>query len=330
VRDLASRLSRLMIAALVAVVTVLGVAAAAMSPAEAVTAPAAPASSRSYYMTSATGAYTLGCNLGTQDNNLGGTQHHVAVLDFGAMTLSGSSWTFSAFSGAAMTPAQVAGAAEQFGRGYWVCTNGDISSTAIVAIGTNNSGGTITTAAGSTMGTTAVTLDNWLSANTGQTYGAGANDLESFGFTSSMNAAVKAWVNGYNATNQTLAMYNFGAADGCPSTTPPAATSCNAGLQAETIWYVSWYGSDFPLPEIYNTKGTNAGQWRFLDHYSVTAHGGKMDFTGVTTQWHACGSPAAPALGSACNKPGDGFKQLYEALNNDSVTTDTSLMVTDF
>lgn len=93
---------------------------------------AAPPYAKSYYVTSysTSWAYNEGCALGTQDKNTSGTQKHVAVLDFGKLYLSSSgTWMVGLFTGTDVSLASARGMAEQFVKGYWICTEADLSST---------------------------------------------------------------------------------------------------------------------------------------------------------------------------------------------------------
>jgi hypothetical protein len=302
------------VSALAAIVTLLTPTAA-----QAVTVPPA---STSYYVSSndTTWAYNQGHALGQADLAAAGTQTHVAVLDFGAMYLSGSTWYVTAFSGPDMTLAQARVVAEQFGRGYWAGAGSDLTSTLYVGLGTNNSAGTITAAAGAALAAAAAT--GWAdtqAAGWTQAYVIGANDFEAWGKAATNSTASASWIDGYNGYSGHKWFVNFGSADGCPSSSIPSAGSCNAGLNAETIWRVSWSGTAYPLPEIYNTSGTQANQWKYLSLYSVNAHGSKFTFKGAMTQLGACGS-GCPGTN---NSPTTGWTQLYNAINSDSRTTGT-------
>ncbi len=286
---------------------------------------AAPPSAKSYYVTgySTTWAYDQGCALGTQDQNTSGTQKHVAVLDFGKLYLSSSStWMMGLFQGSDVSLASARLMAEQFARGYWVCTGSDLASTVYVAIGTNNCTGTITSSAGAAMAAQAYA--GWQNVqNNGWSQGfvIGANDFESWAGANCSTpspAAARAWIDGYNGATNKVFFVNYGSADGCPTTRVPSASECNAGLPAETIWRVSWSGFAYPLPEIYTTSGTQASQWKYLSLYSYLNHGSKFTFKGVMTQSGAC-AQVGGCTGTN-NSPTTGWNQLNTAVDSDSRT----------
>ena len=315
----------------VAAVGVTSLAAAALVVAIPSAAQAAPSSSTSYYVTAndTTWAYNRGCDLGTKDQNTAGTQTHHAILDFGAMyQASSGTWYVTAFSGADFTLVNARHMAEQFGRGYWVCTGSDTASTVYVGLGTNNSAGDITSAAGAALATQARAGWDYLAANYPQARVIGANDFESWGKGSSNATAARNWIDGYNGYSNKVYFVNFGSADGCPQTSTPSATSCNAGLPAESIWRVSWSGVAYPLPEIYATSGANAKQWRYLSLYSALNHSSKFLFKGVMTQSGACSQSSGGCPG-ADNGPATGWDQLNTQVNADTRTATTPDSPTD-
>jgi len=282
----------------------------------------APPTSHSWYVSryDTTWAYNQGHALGAADLAAAGTQRHIAVLEFGATYLSGSTWYVTAFSGTDFPLTKARTMAEEFAKGYWVGTGSDVTSSLYVAIGTNNSAGTVTSAAGAALARVART--GWATADTNgwtQAHTIGANDFEAWGHTSSGAAAARSWISGYNSTEGRVFLVNIGSADGCPTTSIPTPSSCNAGLTAETIWKVSYSGAAYPLPEIYTTSGSQAKQWKYLSLYSVTTHGKKLTFQGVLTQNGACGTTCP----GTDNTPAAGWKQLYDTLHSDSRTAST-------
>lgn len=90
------------------------------------------------------------------------------------------------------------------------------------------------------------------------------------------------------------------------------------------VWEKSW-GSPlaWPLPEIYNIRGTNATQWYTVALYNKLygwdpdeqERGARMLFPGVLTQWELV--PDEPELN---NRPEVGWRQLLDALNQDTRT----------
>lgn len=130
------------------------------------------------------------------------------------------------------TAAQVRTAAYDFGRGYWLGTQSDSGSTVMIVIGTNNSGGDVTKAAGQAMGSTVAALDSDLNTYIGQTYAAGGDDFESWGRTSTAyGTAAKAWADGFNVTNGVLPLFNYGSADGCPTGSIPSPHRATGGFR---------------------------------------------------------------------------------------------------
>lgn len=91
------------------------------------------------------------------------------------------------------------------------------------------------------------------------------------------------------------------------------------------IWYVSWAGPNWPLPEIYTTSGSQAKQWKYLSLYAYTKHGSKMNVIGSLTQYLACNGGCT----GTNNTASAGWSQLYDQLNSDSRITDTTLHSTD-
>lgn len=289
-------------------------------------AAAAPPSARSYYVSNydLNWAYDRGCDAGNADEADSGTQIHYVVLDFGSMYEDNGTWMVSAFSGAAFTQTKARNMVVEWAHGYYVCSGTDHTSTAYVGLGTNNSDGDVTTAAGAHMAVAAQNaIDN---ATSGGWYGQGrpiaANDFESWGQSSALNTKSRNWISGYNASTPTPIMVNYGDAGGCPSTSTPSAGSCNAGNNAETIWQVSWSGAAWPLPEIYNTSGTQAKQWRWLSRYAKSAHGAALKFKGVMAQSGACSQNGGGCSGTD-NTPSEAWNQLDTQLNSDSITATT-------
>ena len=114
-------------------------------------AQAAPSSARSFYVYqyALVGRTTEVADAGSGDASEAGAQKHYVVLDFGAMYQnSGGTWMVSAFGGTDFSMSKAREMAEHWAEGYWTCTGGDHTSVAYVGIGTNNSGGDITSAAG--------------------------------------------------------------------------------------------------------------------------------------------------------------------------------------
>lgn len=309
-------------------VVVLG-AAISMIFSPAAGASAAPLKSNSFYVTSydLDWAHQKGCHLGETDRDEPGTQRHVAVLDFGALSQVSGGWEVSAFTGASFSVEKARQMVEQFARGYYGCTGTDTTSTLFIGFGTNNSAGTITSAAGKKLANAAIAANDTITqSGWKQAHAIGANDFEAFGKPASGSTASKAWIDGYNSVSGRPFFVNYGSADGCPTSSFTSGTACNAGLNSEAIYHVSWTGSAYPLPEIYTTSGSQAKQWMYLSLYSYTQHSSAFLFQGVMTQHGAC---AQASCSGTDNTPSAGWNQLTNQLQTNSHTATTVGAPTD-
>lgn len=205
----------------------------------------------------------------------------------------------------------------------------------IIAIGTSNCGngsgsnlcnsnGTNVTAAhGRAWAQLALDFQNWLVSKkfNGYLSAAGASDME-LDWETATNT--RNWecvppalggggcTDGYGAVSGAPLMYDYGDAAGCPPV--GAAVSCDNGWTQEDVWYVAWGAPPgLPLPEIYNTLGTQATQWQKIKSYGVTAHQNSMQIKGAVTQSDAC-STNPPCTGTN-NTPQAGWTQMWTALN---------------
>ncbi|GAB2489466.1 hypothetical protein GCM10027063_33470 [Promicromonospora xylanilytica] len=279
----------------------------------------APPSHASYYISvQDTGwAYDTGCTMGTRDANRSGTQTTVVVLAFGKTTLSSSGVHLLSYFGG--TDRRFSAARQMvvaMGKGYDACTGADTASRLRIGLGTNNTpGSALTAAAGAALATAAKNAAADL-ASYPQATAWGANDFEAWGSTSGLNAQSRTWLNGYNGVSGRRPLVNFGSADGCPTTSVPSAGSCNPGLTADTIWYLSTSGAARPLPEIYTTSGSQAKQWKYLSLYAY-ARGAKLTFPGVMSQRGACEQRGCTGTD---NTPAASWLQLNEQVDGDSRT----------
>jgi hypothetical protein len=294
-------------------------------------APAAPPRYISRYMTTASGStlYNYGCAQGTFDLNRAGTQHSTVVLDFGAVYYSSSRGTYMAtlFGGTDQPLSTVREGVKQYGRGYWICTGADLSSTTEVGMGTNTSAGSVTYSAGAFFANRVDEVGSYY-ATIAQVSAAGANDIE-LGF--SGPTAARNWVNGYDSANN-WRMFNYGDAAGCPTDHIPSSTECGTAAHpewgAEDVWYVSWGAPPaWPVPEIYTTSGSQARQWKYLSLYGYTRHGSSMYFVASLTQYYAC--LQVGGCSGTNNTPAQGWSQLWDQLNSDSRSAQTSFHSTD-
>lgn len=275
----------------------------------------------------------MGCELGTRDKNTPGTQDNVVILTFG------QPWFQNNTYGALMwgtgggtqfiSTAQIAEAAKQFGKGYWVCVGSDTASQLYLAIGTSNYGNHVTYTHGQVWAQMVNDVGAWLNANgySGQVKIRGANDME---LDWNSPSITHAWVNGYASAYQ-YPLYNFGDAAGCPSPTYPnwdCGTSARPEWTSEDVWYISWGAAPaYPLPQIYTTNGVQAGQWYYLSLYSHTNHNNRMMIQGSLTQSQACQQRGG--CSGMNNTPNQGWLQLWNVLNSDTRTAQSLRWSTD-
>lgn len=287
--------------------------------------------SPSYYVTTLNGNYlnNLGCELGTRDRNLPGSQDSVVVLAFGCpRCLKNGEFGANLFGINPATLIEVSTAVKQFASGYYRCTGNDYSSNLVIGVGTSNyPGGTApcisvssANAHGKAWSAMVSEINNWLKSQGlfGQVQTFGASDIE-LGWNSPEWS--RAWVNGYNQVSGNFFLH-FGDAAGCPYQERPAwscGTSSFPSWTMEDVWYVSFGASPaLPLPLIYLTTGVHAKQWAYLSQYSVNKHGYRMDFTGVFTQWGACQQMGG--CNFTDNSPDAAYQQLISELNKNQAT----------
>lgn len=280
-------------------------------------------------------ARALGCELGTRDRNLAGKQDSVVILDFGIPKYVNGQYGASGMQiGGFVTMAQIAEAVQQYGIGYWDCTDWDFDSRLRIGIGTNNynnsnvySNLSVTYPHGQAWAQMVNAVNNWFQTQcpdgcNGQVDAVGANDIELAW--SSPQVAID-WLNGYDSANQ-YPLYNFGAAEGCPN-------ACGGGgyyWTKEQAWTVQNSGPVYSMPEIYLNDGRNANQWYLMSVYSVQAHGYPYDFIGVMTTYGACQQYWEPACEYIDNTPQEGWTQLYTLVNGSNRSTwDSIPYVTD-
>ncbi len=290
-------------------------------------APAPPLRASSYYMRTVNTMtlYNMGCALGERDKDVAGTQDSIVVLAYGMPRQVNGVYGASNFSNTFVSTAQIAAAAQQFGKGYYDCTGPDLASHLRLAVGTSNFGGQVTAGHGRAWAEMVNEVQAWFLRNgyTSQVDAAAANDMES-GFNTP--GATRAWLSGYSS-GQWRVLYDVGDAAGCPPYGNCSSTAF-AGWNVEETWFKSW-GSPpvVPLPEIYTPSGSMAKQWQSLSLYSLTNHGQRMSIAGVMTQSQAC------RQGRACagtnNTPATGRTQLWNALNADPRTAQELRWSTD-
>lgn len=280
-------------------------------------------------------ARALGCELGTRDRNLAGKQDNVVILDFGIPKYLDGQYGASGMQiGGFVNMAQIAEAVQQYGIGYWDCTDWDFDSHLRIGIGTNNynnsdvySNLSVTYGHGRAWAQMVNGVNGWFQNQcpdgcNGQVDAAGANDIELAW--SSPQVAID-WLNGYDSANL-YPLYNFGAVEGCPD-------FCGGGgyyWTKEQAWTVQNSGPVSSMPEIYLNDGRNATQWYLMSVYSVQAHGFPYDFIGVMTTYGACQQYWEPACEFIDNTPQEGWTQLNTLVNGSNGSTwDSIPYVTD-
>lgn len=286
---------------------------------------APPLASTSYYFYmryyTAEKARSFGCLVGQRDATLPGKQDTLVVLDFGiTKEIDGKYGASGMQIGGFVTLSKVAEAVEQFGLGYWDCTDMDYVSHLRIGIGTNNynnnsvySDLSVDYGHGKAWAQMVNQVNDWFvkgcpNGCDGQVDAVGANDIE---LAWSSPAAAIDWVNGYDSANL-YPLYNFGAAEGCPN-------FCGGGgytWTKEQVFQVTNGGPVYSVPEIYLNSGANASQWYQLSLYSVSSHGYPYNFMGVMTTYGACQQYPEESCQYIDNTPSEGWTQLYNLVNS--------------
>lgn len=289
-------------------------------------------------------SYALGCELGTRDAQMDGSQDNVVVLDYGraiydAINGQMAYGTRLFITAQRVNMEQIALSAEKFGEGYYICTGQDSYSRVNIGIGTNNYeyDGCPNCSAdfnhGKAFAEMVNSVNDWLvqKGYAGQVSASAANDIE---LSWNTYARTRDWLDGYDSANL-YPLLNFGAIPGCPYFAAPGA-QCGSYpylWSKEEVWYVIWGAKPvYPLPEIYANNGVNAEQWFLMSLYSYITHGLAIEFPGVMTQSQSCPGTTYPE-GHECNflnnTPLDGWTQLQTLLNSDSRTAYLIRLVTD-
>jgi len=265
-------------------------------------------------------AYSVGQTVGTFARDTAGTQYFTSILDFGVMYLNGSTWMMYGFGTQRLTLAQAGEMVYQFGRGFYNGSGADDTSLIYIGLGTSSYGsGTVTAAAGAALAGQAASTDQRFTAfQYRQLFAVGANDFEGgTGWASS--AADRKWFDGYMGRSGRPILFNYGGASNCPQTGVPSATSCRSATQqlsADDIWYLSWSGAAYPVPEVYTTDSAMAKQWKWLSIYSHDIKkAGYFTFQGLMTQWQAC-NQTGKCVSAERNTPATAYGQLALQLNS--------------
>lgn len=313
----------------------------------------APLYSTSYYIQNGDPAlmYDLGCQLGTRDAATPGTQDSLVILDFGKMWIFNGTYGVRTFgdpnNGGArqnlsITDLEVR--AQNFARGYWVCSANDKASQLTLGIGTNNFDffnqknyaqdnlRGIMVDFGRNWANMINRLNGW-GATTGynlQVLFTGAIDIEWAGpdpadglYYWHSPYVVRGWVDAFDASdNKKSIFFNFGACVGCP-TSPSLSWRYNNALpwSQEDVWYVSW-GSQpaFAVPEIYRNDEYLARQWAAVSKAGALYFGSRIIFTGAMTQMQACQQRGGTECLTLDNTPAEGWGQLVDAVNAETFT----------
>ncbi len=183
-------------------------------------------------------------------------------------------------------------------------------------MGTSNDGSGVTAGHGKAWSVMVNSINSWLrnSGYDAQTWAVGASDME-LGWNGP--AVTRGWVDGF-ASVCCAQFYNYGDAAGCRYDGRQAGDECGTSSYpawtANDVWYVSYgVAPAWPLPQIYRTDGVMAKQWYGLSLYAKNVKGAAMVVLGSLTQYTACTQVGCSS--STANTPGQGWTQLWNALN---------------
>ncbi len=233
--------------------------------------------------------YDAGCDDGTRSVNA--NENIGVILDFGAQVAGGT----RTVDGSNVAYSWITAASKAFAYGFYKCSG---YSKLELAIGTNNSGSYNVNANGGSVW--ASETQNVMNATTGyaaQVSILGASDMEPGYATASVT---RSWVDGYMGRSGRPAFWSYSSANGCSIYSDKA---CDNGWTKDDLHYVSWTGSAYPVPQIYND--TNAKQWNSISNVS-----GYMTFRGSLSQHSACAQ-----RGYACSGTNFTSTESWEALN---------------
>ncbi len=284
----------------------IGAAGACHTPPSAIT--------NSYYMgrSGMNDAAALGCYNAGKSGRLS--------LFFGAPTQVSGQYGATLWGSPDLTIQQIGQRVQNFVRGFAYCrTNSRYR--LIIGMGTSNSGidgrsDAWLRAHGDAWARQVEALAIWANANfPGHAQITAAWNVEP---TWSTFAKADQWMAGYDGYPGRQMLYANASADGCP----PASASngpCDNGWSQRRVWHLAWeHDPSLPIPQIYNTSGTQARQWQQIDLWSTLAMRDGMYFYGTMTQWYACRQVGG--CSGTDNTPHAGNDQLRWMLASDSRT----------
>jgi hypothetical protein len=296
-------------------------------------APTPPPVTTSYYIEGISDAamYELGCQLGTRDGSIVGTQNNIVFLFYGKPA---KDLVSGAFGTKLLDPnntfasvTQIRDSAKQFGRGYWWCTGSDSTSHVTVAISTSNLGNKTTYNHGKAWAGMVIEAHQWLIDNSYSTQATivGGSDME---LDWNGPTSTRYWVDGYSSVPNRRPYYNAGDAAGCPP-----LNNSNNGDDCGTATYPNWTADDvryisfgappaYAFPQIYSNTGIHARQWQW-----ISANRGFINFEGPMSQSAACAQNGCNA--DLDNTPAQAWQQLYDTINSVQSTADSLRWLSD-
>jgi hypothetical protein len=275
------------------------------------------AETRSFYMglSDTDSATLLGCYQSDKNGRM--------TLFFGAPTTVNGAYGATLWSAPNLTVSQIGERVKSFVRGYAYCRQ-DSSFRILVGIGTSNAAIDGKTdswlrAHGAAWSRMVESVAAWTNQyHPGQARIYGAWDVEP-----SWSTFHKAdqWMHGYDGNAGRANLYTNSSADGC-STTSYANAACNNGWDQSDVWHLSWqHDPSLPIPQIYNTSGSQARQWQLIDLYGTVHRGDGVFYFGSTTQHGAC--QQVGGCGGTDNTPHEGSDQLHWYLQSDDRSKQT-------
>lgn len=225
----------------------------------------------------------------------------VIILSFGRQ-IEGGTTGF----GLALSYDDIAAVARAWASGLARCATGPWE----LALGTSNSGG-ITLHNGYAGGALWANVVARIRETTDpRVTVSAANDLEP-GWGPAGQA--RAWVDGFVRTTTSIRLWNFGSADGCPTTASRIVCGNNWTID-DVVWVSAQAGPNLVVvPQIHTKTGTQARQWARIASRAKTL-GVTIKFAGMSVQTAAC-----TQVKGGCPTTGvsawDGWQQLRTALD---------------